>query len=114
MKILKEIKNIDYVHNIVEHHHERYDGNGYPHGLKEEEVPISVYVVQLADTVDAMASDRLYRKGLSKEVIRDEIEKYSGTQFHPKVAQAYLSILKREEKKEAKTNFIKEEKYVTQ
>lgn len=114
MKILKEIKNIDYVHNIVEHHHERYDGNGYPHGLKEEEVPISVYVVQLADTVDAMASDRLYRKGLSREVIRDEIERYSGIQFHPKVAQAYLNILKREEKKEAKANFIKEEKYVTQ
>lgn len=102
VKILKKIKNIDYVHKIVEQHHERYDGKGYPHGLKGDEVDIQVYIVHLADTVDAMTSDRPYRKGLSKAIVKAEIEKYSGTQFHPKVANAYLNILKREEKMEEK------------
>lgn len=118
MKIIKEIKNINYVHNIVEHHHERYDGKGYPHGLKGDELPVSVYVVQLADTVDAMGSDRPYRKGLPKEIIRSEIEKYSGTQFHPKVAEAYLNILSLEikqlEAQKINTNLSKVEKAVTQ
>lgn len=114
VRILKKIKNIDYVHKIVELHHERYDGKGYPHGLKEDEVDIQVYIVHLADTVDAMTSDRPYRKGLSKEIVKAEIEKYSGTQFHPKVAAAYLNILKREEKMEAKAKVKNEEKTLTQ
>lgn len=114
VKILKKIKHIDYVHKIVEHHHERYDGKGYPHGLKGDEVDIQVYIVHLADTVDAMTSDRPYRKGMSKEVVKAEIEKYSGTQFHPKVADAYLNILKREEKMKAKAQGEMKEKSVTQ
>lgn len=114
VRILKKIKNIDYVDKIVELHHERYDGKGYPHGLKGDEVDIQVYIVHLADTVDAMTSDRPYRKGLSKEIVKAEIEKYSGTQFHPKVATAYLNILKREEKMEAKAKVRNEEKTLTQ
>lgn len=114
VRILKKIKNIDYVDKIVEMHHERYDGKGYPHGLKGDEVDIQVYIVHLADTVDAMTSDRPYRKGLSKEIVKAEIEKYSGTQFHPKVATAYLNILKREEKMEAKAKGKNEEKTLTQ
>lgn len=114
VKILKKIKHIDYVHKIVEHHHERYDGKGYPHGLKGDEVDIQVYIVHLADTVDAMTSDRPYRKGMSKEVVKAEIEKYSGTQFHPKVASAYLNILKREEQMKAKAQAGVEENGTTQ
>ncbi len=114
VKILKKIKHIDYVHKIVEHHHERYDGKGYPHGLKGDEVDIQVYIVHLADTVDAMTSDRPYRKGMSKEVVKAEIEKYSGTQFHPKVASAYLNILKREEQMKAKAQAGMEESSITQ
>lgn len=114
VKILKKIKNIDYVHKIVEQHHERYDGKGYPHGLKGDEVDIQVYIVHLADTVDAMTSDRPYRKGLSKAIVKAEIEKYSGTQFHPKVANAYLNILKREEKMEEKAQAKVLESSVTQ
>lgn len=114
VKILKKIKNIDYVHKIVEQHHERYDGKGYPHGLKGDEVDIQVYIVHLADTVDAMTSDRPYRKGLSKAIVKAEIEKYSGTQFHPKVANAYLNILKREEKMEEKAQAKVVESSVTQ
>lgn len=114
VKILKKIKHIDYVHKIVEHHHERYDGKGYPHGLKGDEVDIQVYIVHLADTVDAMTSDRPYRKGMSKEVVKAEIEKYSGTQFHPKVANAYLNILKREEQMKEKAQAEMKENSITQ
>ena len=114
VRILSEIKNIDYVHKIVEHHHERYDGKGYPDGLKGDEMDIQVHIVHLADTVDAMLSDRPYRKGLSKDIVKAEIEKYSGIQFHPKVAQAYLNILKREEKIKIKAEAVKKENCVTQ
>lgn len=93
IKIIKDIKNIDYVYPVVRNHHERYDGKGYPDGKKSDELPLNVYIVQLADTVDAMASDRPYRKGLSDSVILEEIKKYSGTQFHPKVAETYLRIV---------------------
>ena len=95
INIIKDIKNIDYVHSIVRNHHERYDGKGYPDGKKGDELPLNVYIVQLADAVDAMASDRTYRKGLSEDVIVDEIIKHSGTQFHPIVAEAYLNIVKK-------------------
>lgn len=95
VSIIKDIKNIDYVHSIVRNHHERYDGKGYPDGKKGDELPLNVYIVQLADAVDAMASDRPYRKGLSVDIIVDEIIKYSGTQFHPIVAEAYLNIIKK-------------------
>ncbi len=95
IKIIKDIKNIDYVYPIVRNHHERYDGKGYPDGKKGDELPLNVYIVQLADTVDAMASDRPYRKGLSASIILGEIKKYSGTQFHPKVAEAYLRIVEK-------------------
>ncbi len=93
IKIIKDIKNIDYVYPVVRNHHERYDGKGYPDGKKGDELPLNVYIVQLADTVDAMASDRPYRKGLSESIILEEIKKYSGTQFHPKVAETYLRIV---------------------
>ncbi|MEG0775138.1 HD-GYP domain-containing protein [Clostridium sp.] len=92
--ILKDVKNLEYIWPIVRHHHERYDGKGYPHGLKENNVSLDTYIVQLADAVDAMATDRPYRKGLTKEQIIKEIENNIGTQFHPKVADAYLNILK--------------------
>ena len=99
IKIIKEIKNIDYVYPVVRNHHERYDGKGYPDGKKGDELPLNVYIVQLADTVDAMASDRPYRKGLSESVILEEINKYSGTQFHPKVAETYLRIVEKNDGK---------------
>lgn len=92
--ILKEVKNLQYVGPVVKHHHERYDGKGYPEGKMEEEIGLDTYIVQLADAVDAMETDRPYRKGLSKDEIISELENNSGTQFHPEVAEVYLNILK--------------------
>lgn len=96
--ILKEIKNLEDILPIIRHHHERYDGKGYPEGKKAEELDLDIFVVQLADTIDAMATDRPYRKALSEEKIIEEIITYSGTQFHPKVVEAYLKIVERQKK----------------
>ncbi|MEG1828750.1 MAG: HD-GYP domain-containing protein, partial [Cellulosilyticaceae bacterium] len=90
--IIKNIKKLQYILPMVKHHHERYDGKGYPDGKGGSELHLDVYIIQLADTIDAMATDRPYRKGLPKEIIIEEISKYAGTQFHPKVAEAYLEI----------------------
>ncbi|MEG0326628.1 MAG: HD-GYP domain-containing protein, partial [Cellulosilyticaceae bacterium] len=90
--IIKDIKKLQYILPMVKHHHERYDGKGYPDGKGGSELHLDVYIIQLADTIDAMATDRPYRKGLPKEIIIEEISKYAGTQFHPKVAEAYLEI----------------------
>jgi len=88
--ILKDIQGMRNVLRIVRSHHERYDGNGYPDGKTHHQLPLNVYIVQLADTIDAMATDRPYRKALNDHQIIEEIIKHKGTQFHPKVVDAYL------------------------
>ena len=78
---------------IVKHHHERYDGNGYPGRLKGEEIPYFARIAAVADTFDAMTSKRSYRNALPLNVVKDEIEKCSGTQFDPEIAKVFLDIL---------------------
>ncbi|MEI6080081.1 MAG: HD domain-containing phosphohydrolase, partial [bacterium] len=85
-------------------HHERYDGQGYPDGLKGEEIPLISRIIFVADTFDAMTSDRPYRKGLPTNVAVDELIKCSGTQFDSRIVEAFLNVLRKEEeetKKEA-------------
>ncbi len=77
---------------VARHHHERYDGRGYPDGLKGEEIPLHARVVTIADTYDAMHSDRIYRKGLSYDVILSELVKGRGTQFDPALLDAFLPL----------------------
>lgn len=96
--ILKEIKNLESIIPIVRNHHERYDGKGYPDGKTGEELGLDVFIVQLADSIDAMATDRPYRKAMEEEKILEEIKKHSGTQFHPKVVEAYLKIFQKEKR----------------
>ena len=91
--ILKDIKNLENILPIVHYHHERYDGKGYPQGKKAEELSLDVFIVQLADSIDAMAADRPYRKALSHDAIIAEVKKHSGSQFHPKVVEAYFKVL---------------------
>jgi HD-GYP domain-containing protein (c-di-GMP phosphodiesterase class II) len=95
--ILKEVKNLEGIKDLVRHHHERYDGRGYPDGKGKDDLSIDVFIIQLADAVDAMATDRPYRKALTKDEIMFEIHKYSGTQFHPGVVEAYISAMKKRE-----------------
>ena len=95
-KLVKKIRKMEYITDIARHHHERFDGKGYPDGKDAEELEIEVFIVQLADAVDAMISDRPYRKGLPIDVVLDEIRKHSGSQFHPDVVEAYLNLVNKQ------------------
>lgn len=78
---------------IVKHHHERFDGRGYPSQLADENIPFIARIAAVADTFDAMTSKRTYRDALPLSVVKEEIEKCSGTQFDPKIAKVFLDIL---------------------
>lgn len=78
---------------IVKHHHERYDGNGYPGRLKGNDIPYFARIAAVADTFDAMTSKRSYRDALPLDIVKAEIEKCSGTQFDPEIAKVFLDIL---------------------
>lgn len=78
------------VQAAVRHHHERMDGKGYPSGLGGDSIPHLSRVILIADTVDAMTADRPYRKGLPIEVVYRELERFSGTQFDPELAQCFI------------------------
>ena len=78
---------------VVYHHHEKYDGTGYPGKLKGNDIPLFARIASIADTFDAMTSKRSYRNALPLEVVRAEIEKCSGTQFDPDIAKVFLDIL---------------------
>lgn len=78
---------------IVKHHHEKYDGNGYPGKLKGDDIPYFARIAAVADTFDAMTSKRTYRDALPLEVVISEIERCKGTQFDPTIADVFLDIL---------------------
>lgn len=78
---------------IVKHHHERFDGNGYPSRLQGTDIPYLARITAVADTFDAMTSRRTYRNALPIDVVREEIERCSGTQFDPEIAKVFLDIL---------------------
>lgn len=78
---------------IVKHHHERFDGNGYPGKLKGEEIPYLARITAIADSFDAMTSKRSYRDSLSLDIVKAEFEKNSGTQFDPDICKVFLDIL---------------------
>ncbi len=78
---------------VARHHHERFDGTGYPDHLKGKEIPENARIVCIADAFDAMSSDRCYRKALSIENIREEIEKGAGTEFDPEYAEVFIKLL---------------------
>jgi len=78
---------------IVELHHERPDGRGYPHGLRGDEIPIAAHIVHVADAYDAMTSERVYRKPLSPRAALEELERCSGSQFDPAIVDAFSEEL---------------------
>ncbi|MCR4960609.1 MAG: HD-GYP domain-containing protein [Lachnospiraceae bacterium] len=82
---------------VAAHHHERYDGHGYPDGLVGEEIPEHARIVGIADAYDAMSSDRIYRKKLTKGQIREQFERGRGTQFDPNLLNIFLELFERDE-----------------
>ncbi|MHA6259906.1 HD-GYP domain-containing protein [Sporosarcina sp. CAU 1771] len=84
---------------IVEQHHERYDGKGYPHGLKGDEISREASIVAVVDAFDAMTTDRVYKKAMPIEEAMQELISGKGTQFNPNVVDVFLSILRKNEGK---------------
>lgn len=92
-EILKKFTLIDNVQEGALYHHERYDGKGYVHGLKGEEIPLNARIIGLADAFDAMTANRVYRKKLEFAFVLEELKKGSGTQFDPKLVDIMLSLI---------------------
>ncbi|MCM8771244.1 MAG: response regulator [Candidatus Omnitrophica bacterium] len=94
VEILKPLDFLDEVMELIRQHHERYDGTGYPDGLKGEAIKLGARIIAVADTFDAMTSKRPYReKVFTKQEAIEEIKKKSGTQFDPRVVEAFLRIV---------------------
>lgn len=92
--ILTHFKSLTGVEEGAHYHHERYDGKGYPEGKAGEDIPLIARMICVADSFDAMNSNRCYRKRLSKDDIIKEIEKNKGLQFDPKIADIFLELIK--------------------
>jgi len=90
--LIKEIKMVDEVGNIILYHHERFDGNGYPKGLKKDKIPAEARIFALADALDAITSHRPYREERSFKTAKKEIQNNSGSQFDPDVVEAFCSV----------------------
>lgn len=89
-KIIEGIQFLEGVKEAVLHHQERYDGKGYPNGLKGENIPILARIVSVADAFDAMTTTRPYKKKMSFKEAMDEVERNAGTQFDPKICEVFL------------------------
>jgi len=90
--MVKDIDFLDEGADVVLHHHERMDGTGYPHGLQGAAVPLLARIFAVADTYDAITSDRPYRKAQGIEQAREEIRRHSGTQFCAECVEAFLRV----------------------
>lgn len=94
--ILKDIKSLPKdVFEYILFHHERYDGRGYPYQLKGEDIPLGAQIISVVDAFDAMTSDRPYRKGFPREKALELLGNASGTQFNPRVLEAFLGLFNR-------------------
>jgi HD-GYP domain-containing protein (c-di-GMP phosphodiesterase class II) len=93
VNILQPIHELKTVLLGVKYHHERFDGNGYPEGLKGDQIPMIAAIIAVADSYDAMTSDRPYRKGFPKEKAIDIIKGESGKQFDPAIVEAFLEVI---------------------
>jgi putative nucleotidyltransferase with HDIG domain len=92
-EILEKVKPLRKYVDPVKHHHEYYNGEGYPDGLDGDGIPLYAAIISIADTYDAMTSTRPYREALSKEEACKELEKGAGKQFHPELVKAFLRAM---------------------
>lgn len=92
-RILEQVHNLSDVAHIIKFHHERFDGKGYPKGLKGDIVPYESYIIAVSDAFDAMTSDRPYRKAMSIEEAISIIKENAGKQFHPRVVEGFLQYI---------------------
>ena len=91
-KIVRRMGFLQEEATLIRHHHERWDGRGYPDGLRKEQIPLGSRLFAVADTLDAMTSTRCYRSSLTLDDARKEIARCAGTQFDPAIAQVFASV----------------------
>lgn len=102
-EILKDFPVFDKMAINAKYHHERFDGRGYPEGLKGESIPFFSRIILIADTFDAMTSTRPYRKGLPFEVAFAELREFAGSQFDPHIVEKFISSMAKEQSKNEST-----------
>jgi putative two-component system response regulator len=107
-EILGEIEELSEVASVVRHHHERFDGKGYPDGLQGDAIPLFSRILFILDAYEALASDRIYRKGLGKLKALEEIQKNTGSQFDPQLVNIFVEAMK-EQVSDDKKNQDKED-----
>lgn len=100
VELIKNLEILKPAIPIILHHHERYDGQGYPSKLKKEKIPLGSRILSVLDSFDAMFFGRPYRKGRPLEEIEQEFKRQKGKQFDPKIVEAFLRILKRKSVRE--------------
>ncbi|MFH1791214.1 MAG: HD domain-containing phosphohydrolase [Candidatus Omnitrophota bacterium] len=93
--ILRPVDEFGEILPIIRHHHEWYNGSGYPDGIKKNKIPIGALIINVADCYNAMITNRPYRKGLRKEYVINILKQMSGKQFSPRVVKACLKVLKK-------------------
>jgi putative nucleotidyltransferase with HDIG domain len=96
-KILSHMSSLKEITEIVRYHHERIDGKGYPEGLEGDKIPLGARILAIADTFDAMTSDRPYRKGLPLEIVKSEILTNKNKQFDGEIAELLIEMLEKKE-----------------
>ena len=96
-EILKDFTLVEHVEDGTRYHHERYDGRGYPDGLKGDEIPIFARIIGVADAFDAMTSNRVYRNHMDTDYVMTEMKRGRGTQFDPEVLDAFLRLVDKKE-----------------
>jgi polar amino acid transport system substrate-binding protein len=95
-ELVLEIEGLEEIAKIIRHHHERWDGKGYPDGLSDDDIPLGSRILGIADAFEAMTSERPYKKALTLEEAIEELKGCSGTQFDPKLVEIMVSIIEEE------------------
>ena len=95
-QILSEISDFPYLSTVARNHHERFDGTGYPDGLKGKDIPELARIISVADAYDAMTSNRRYRSHLPQEKVREEFIRCSGTQFDPDIVKIIINLIEQD------------------
>lgn len=93
VQILTPLSHVEFYKELIPgvlHHHERFDGRGYPHGVSGEQIPLTARLILVCDTFDAMTETRAYRKGLAPEVAYKELQDFAGRQFDPQLVKIFL------------------------
>lgn len=96
-RIAKASPELEPISELILHHHEKWDGTGYPSGLKGEEIPLLSRIITVVDSYDVMVHDRPYHKAITEEAAREELKRCAGTQFDPQIVDAYLELLRKKD-----------------